>query len=155
MSKGVPIVAAGGLLGYTPQVIQKWMHLGLNAKAPKKSGKDVPSVIEYGGMDRDWKEYYSHVLNCMALAQHVLKKEALLVGRLVQRLWNDSRINPDTMKFLFKQYAHVHGIRENAEQTVTVQGPKDEEGQPTKPTLVLYLPHNGREEPVVPLGKKS
>lgn len=158
VSKGVPVCAAGGILGYVPKTIQAWMHLGISLmhNPPSKPGsKDTPNVMYFDGADMPYKLWYNHATNCIALAAHTMGLEGKLVGGLVRRLWKAAKADTDVMKFLFKQYGHVHTLGEENKQTVTVQGPNDEDGVPTKPTLVLYLPHNGREDPAVPIGKKT
>ncbi len=155
VKSGVPVVAAGGMLGFTPKTVQAWMALGMQytEKDPKKYGSNV--TCGFAGQDLDAKTWHKLAKCCSALARTVLRVEGTLIGNLVRRLWLDSKINPDTMKFLFKQYTHAHGIREREEQKIVVQGPDDADGNPTTPGIVLYLPHNGREAPVVPLSGKK
>jgi hypothetical protein len=90
-------------------------------------------------------DWYKHEVECLALSKAICQIEGRLVTGLVRRMWKESLTSADMMKFLFKQYTHVHGLSEPR------LGLEFNASAGDNPGLTLYMPHNGREEPAVPM----
>jgi hypothetical protein len=146
---GLPPLAIAHQYGIAHRVMSGWLETGMRylSKKPVRPSEASKQQECSGGVYYTLGELYKHDLECMALARLVCAVEGTMVSNLVKRMWACSRGNTDMMKFLFKQYGHVHGLKE-LPASVKVAEPGDEE--PTSGGLVLYLPHNDREDPVVP-----
>ncbi len=148
---GCPPFAVGASLGLLPKVISAWMAVGLRCMEETPEKPERPDEqIEFPGprfiAAGDW---YKHEVECLKLARITTQVEGLLIGKLTKRMWAASSGNTDMMKFLFKQYTHVHGISEPKNgATVEIKSgdAKSENGEATSGGITVYLPHNGREE---------
>lgn len=163
VSAGVPPMVAGSTYGILPKTISSWLREGMRyldegLKTPAQLAKTDDMYhpdqdLDLGaGIHTTRGGYYKHQKECLALARTVVKCEGALVKGLVGRMWQASVGNTDMMKFLFKHYSHVHGLVE-PKQGVEVKA-TDEKGSLTSGGLMLYLPHNGREDEVGPMSKK-
>ncbi len=156
VKSGLPIGAAAAMLGFTARTVQSWMSVGFRAmdQRPKKPPKGSMKIELPGDRECTALEWYNHELNCLSLAVAVLKTEGALVGKMVQKMWKGALGNvPDgqMQRFLFGKYTHVHGLADKPVSTVHVTSESSPDAE--KPPLQIYLPHNGREEPAVPLSK--
>lgn len=138
---GVPPMAAGMSMGMSAKTIGQWMNCGMGFVdcAPEKPARPEASM-ECDGATITEGAWYKHEIECAHLARAVVATEGKLVSGLVKRMWKSSGRNPDMMKFLFKQYTHAHGLKEEKpskdEADVKPGGSED--------AVQIIMPDNGR-----------
>ncbi len=159
VKEGIPPAAAGACMGIAPRHIQLYMACGMRCMDERPVKPEKPEeMTEFPGKrfikNSDW---YAHELECLAFARMVMSCEGMMVGKLVKRMWKNSAKNPEMMKFLFKHYSHVHALAESKSgASIEIKSGDGDDLGSNAPSggLLLYLPHNGREEPVMEPVKK-